>query len=142
MKPVAQPIKLLIVNLVLMRNYFRPNDSITKEQFDLHFEQVKILVDMLSIPKLRYNITKKLNEKNILINEECFVELIKLVEQMATDICGISQEDIDDSFTPFWNNNKNHASQLYIINTAPKVNQAYEMFLNYSDLINSALEDR
>lgn len=142
MKPVAQPIKLLIVNLGIMRWKFRQYDSITKEQFDNHFKQAQILIEMLTIPKLRYNIMQKLNEKDVLENENRFVELINLVDNLAYEVCGISDEDIDEAFSPFWNENKNHASQLYFINTAPKVSQAYEAFLTYNDLLNSAMEDR
>lgn len=142
MKSVAQPIKLLIVNLGIMRWKFRQYDSITKEQFENHLKQVQILIDMLTIPKLRYNIMKKLNEKDVLENENRFVELIELVDKLAEDVCGISEEDIDETFTAFWNENKNHASQLYFINTAPKVAQAYDAFLTCNNFIKSALEDR
>lgn len=142
MKSVAQPIKLLIVNLGIMRWKFRQYDSITKEQFENHLKQVQILIDMLTIPKLRYNIMKKLNEKDVLENENRFVELIELVDKLAEDVCGISEEDIDETFTAFWNENKNHASQLYFINTAPKVAKAYDAFLTCNNFIKSALEDR
>ncbi len=142
MKPVAQPIKLLIVNLGIMRWKFRQYDSITKEQFENHLKQVNILVEMLTIPKLRYNILKKLNDKDVLENENRFVELIELVDTLAYEVCGISEEDIDDTFASFWNENKNHASQLYFINTAPKVSQAYDAFLTCNNLLKSAMEDR
>ena len=93
MKPVAQPIKLLIVNLGIMRWKFRQHDSITKEQFENHLKQVQILIEMLTIPKLRYNIMKKLNEKDVLENENRFVELIELVDKLAEE--SVVDEEID-----------------------------------------------
>ena len=141
MKKVAQPIKLLIVNLGIMRWYFRDFDSISKSQFDQHLKQVYILVDMLTIPKLRYNIVKKLNDESVFANEESFIEFIKYVENLATDICGISEENLEDSFMPFWKVNKDHASELYLMNTAPKVMQAYEAFNQYNSLLIVALEN-
>ena len=81
MMKIAQPIKMLIVNLSLMQNYFRPNDSISKELFDSHFKQVQMLLDMCMIPKVRYNLQKALNESDVLTNQNKFAELIKLADK-------------------------------------------------------------
>lgn len=135
MMKIAQPIKMLIVNLSLMQNYFRPNDSISKELFDSHFKQVQMLLDMCMIPKVRYNLQKALNESDVLTNQNKFAELIKLADKLAEEYCGVSEEDIDDTFANFYNSNKEHASKLYFINAAPLVSQAYDKFLEFKDLM-------
>lgn len=134
-------IKLLSVNTVFMMLHFNGENSITTEQFNLHKNQFEILMDMIDVPKFKYNLTAFLQKEDSFNNFKSLTNLNNKIIELAESICGISEEDMTDIYLNFYKENKNHASILYSINTAPLINNAYLSYLTMNHNLNLALEN-